>query len=298
MDIKPFIDYLQLERQNSAHTVTAYRADVEAFFAFAKAEYDITDPEAVVYPVIRSWIVQLVETQGLSNRSVNRKIASLKEYFNFLLKIGEQEISPLAKHKALKTKKKVQVPFSGEEVDTALDLLSGDDFVTLRDRLILELFYGTGMRRSELINLKWENINLGQGTIKVLGKGNKERLIPLLSFLKSSLVKYEQKVKEKFPRGEFPFILLSNTGKKTYDSLIYRTVTGYFKQVSRKAKKSPHLLRHSFATHLLNGGADLNTVKELLGHTSLAATQVYTQVGVERLKSVYGESHPRSKNKD
>lgn len=296
MNIKPFIDYLQLERQHSAHTITAYRADVEAFFAFAEAQYSITNPLEIHYPIIRSWIVQLIDEQSLTHRSVNRKIASLNGYFHFLQKIGELELSPLAQHKALKTKKKVQIPFSAEEVEQALDLTEGIDFADIRDRLIIELFYGTGMRRSELINLKWEDISMSQNTIKVLGKGNKERIIPLLPFLEEAITFYETELREQFPDNTLPFVLLTNKGKKTYDSFIYRTINGYFKQTSKKLKTSPHLLRHSFATHLLNKGADLNTVKELLGHTSLAATQVYTQVGIEKLKSVYNKSHPRNRN--
>ncbi len=298
MDIEPFIDYLKFEKHQSRHTLIAYRADIESFFAFAEAEYQILNPSEIHYPIIRSWIVRLIEKQNLSNRSVNRKTVSLKGYFLFMQKIGAVKTSPLAKHKALKTKKRIQIPFSEKEMEDVQLLLNGDDFKTLRDRLILELFYGTGMRRSELINLKWDDLNMGSNTLKVLGKGNKERVLPMLPFLKYTLLAYREKHEDAFPNTQVPFILLTNKGKKTYDSFIYKTVNSYFKIVSEKKKTSPHLLRHSFATHLLNNGADLNTVKELLGHSSLAATQVYTHVGIGRLREVYGKSHPRNRKDD
>ena len=254
------------------------------------------NPTAVHYPIIRTWIVKLVDQDGLTSRSVNRKIASLKAYFRFLQKVGEVEISPLAKHRALKAKKNIQVPFSEEELAQVQLLLSGSDFESLRDRLVIELFYGTGMRRSELINLTWADVNLATGTLKVLGKRNKERLIPILSFLRATLIDYRKACDEHFPGQQAAFVILTNTGKKSYDTLIYRTVNHYFKQVSLKAKTSPHLLRHTFATHLLNNGAELNSVKELLGHANLAATQIYTHVGIKKLQDAHKNFHPRDKD--
>ncbi len=293
MSLSPFIDYLTLEKKYSAHTVMAYKNDLETFFNFGKEEFEITSLAEVNYPIVRSWIVALVDS-GISNRTVNRKISSLKTYYKFLLKIGEITETPLAKHRALKTSKKIQIPFSETEVNDVLELLKGaDDFEGYRNKLIVELFYSTGMRRAELINLRISDISEVKKTIKVLGKRNKERIIPLLpSVLKT--IGFYLGFRKEVDAYTSPFLLLTEKGEQIYETLVYRVITSYFDMASEKIKKSPHILRHSFATHLLNEGAELNAVKELLGHSSLASTQVYTHNNIATLKEVHRGAHPRN----
>lgn len=295
MSLKAFIDYLSLEKHYSVHTITAYEKDIESFSAFAKAEFDQLNLEAIQYTQIRSWIVSLVD-EGISNTTINRKVSSLKSYYKFLLKIEAIEVSPLAKHRALKTPKKVQVPFSQEEVSEVLLLLNqAKDFESLRDLAIVELLYSTGMRRAELIGLKVGSVDFEQQSLKVLGKRNKERIIPLLPGLSQTLKAYLS-VRQDVESNTFDSpLLITKKGVKLYDTLVYRIINRYFSRTSDKLKKSPHIIRHSFATHLLNQGADLNIVKELLGHASLASTQVYTHNSISALKDVYGAAHPRNK---
>ncbi|UKM64623.1 tyrosine-type recombinase/integrase [Flavobacteriaceae bacterium GSB9] len=295
MSLKPFTDYLKLEKNYSALTVKAYKADIEAFSEFIKNEYATNSIQNVSYPQIRTWIVKLVEG-GLSNRSVNRKISALSTYYKFLLKVGDINHNPLAKHRALKTSKKVQVPFSETEVKNVLDDLNfGDDFESVRNKFIIELFYSTGIRRIELVELKLSSLDLQNKTLKVLGKRNKERIVPLLNSVVKTAFNYLE------TRNNLPSIsdennlFLTKKGVKIYETLVYRIINDYFSLASSKVKKSPHILRHSFATHLLNQGADLNAVKELLGHASLAATQVYTHNSIAELKKVHVKAHPRSK---
>lgn len=294
MSFSPFADYLQLEKKYSPHTVIAYLKDLQDFQNFASEEYEYPDIVEANYSVIRSWVVSLVDS-GISNRSVNRKMSSLKTYFKFLLKIGQIEASPLAKHKALKTSKKIQVPFSETEIDNVMELLEGQNtFEGLRDRLIVELFYSTGIRRAELINIKLNDVSFAQRTIKVLGKRNKERIIPLLPSVLNTIKEYLA-FRDELPNIESrEKLFLTAKGVKIYEMLVYRIINSYFGIASEKVKKSPHILRHSFATHLLNEGADINSVKELLGHSSLASTQVYTQNSIAKLKEVYKNSHPRN----
>ncbi len=296
MPFSAFLDYLSLEKKYSSHTVTAYSADLHAFLDFLKAEFEQNDPESANYSQIRSWIVQLSEG-GISNRSINRKISSLKAYYRFQLKTGQIEFSPLAKHKALKTSKKVQIPFSENEITQVLENIDDDTFEGMRDRLVVELFYSTGIRRSELLNIKINDPDLEEGVLKVLGKRNKERYVPLLPSVKKSLEKYisMRGQAEDEPGSEYLFI--NSKGNKLPESFVYRIINNYFSKVSGKLKKSPHILRHSFATHLLNQGANLNAVKELLGHSSLAATQVYTHNSIAELSKIHRQAHPRN-NKD
>ena len=292
MPINSFLSYLALEKKYSKHTTIAYLNDLNSFQMFCNEMYNGQSIVTVNYTQIRSWIVSLVEA-NLSNRSINRKISSLKSFYKFLQKIKEIEINPLAKHKALKIPKQVQVPFSEKEIINALNLIAGnDDFESLRNKLIIELFYATGIRRSELINIKITDIDYVNETVKVLGKRNKERFIPLIKSVRKSLIRYLE------VRGEIDtnssYLFITKKGKIIYDTLVYRVINNYFSSVSSKVKKSPHIIRHSFATHLLNEGADLNSVKELLGHSSLASTQVYTHSSLGKLKEVYNKTHPRS----
>ncbi|WP_378183490.1 tyrosine-type recombinase/integrase [Aquimarina sp. SS2-1] len=295
MFIKEFVDYLFLEKKYSAHTLSAYQADLQAFIGFYEKEYGGSDILESNYSQIRSWIVHLVDS-GISNRTINRKVSSLKTYYKFLLKSEQIEKNPLAKHQALKVSKKIQIPFSGQEVGNVLEELDKvQDFRGVRDRLIVELFYATGMRRIELVNLKLSDLDISNRQVKVLGKRNKERYIPLVPSLLVTLNKYIGLRSGVVADSELPFLLLTEKGVKIYETLVYRIINSYFSKASSKIKRSPHILRHSFATHLLNEGADLNAVKELLGHSSLAATQVYTNQGIAQLAKVYKQSHPRNK---
>lgn len=294
MSFSSFKDYLLLEKKYSLHTIQAYLNDLTRFNKFVSEEYRYPDLLDVNYAIVRSWIVSLVDS-GISNRTVNRKVSSLKAYYRFLLETGEIETTPLAKHKALKISQKVQVPFSENEILNALSMLKSDNsFEGVRNRLIIELFYSCGIRRAELINVKLDNISYSQQALKVLGKRNKERIIPLLPSVLNTLQEYIP-YREKLKRiKDAEFLFLTNKGVKIYESLVYRIINSYFGSVSEKVKKSPHILRHSFATHLLNQGADINSVKELLGHSSLASTQVYAQNSIARLKEVHEKSHPRN----
>lgn len=297
MALTEFIAYLNLEKNYSHHTLAAYSRDIEAFSAFIESEYGQNELASVNYAQIRSWIVSLVDQQ-ISNRSINRKVASLKAYYKFLLKIGSISASPLAQHKALKTPKKLQVPFSQAEIEqTLVELEAQGGFEPVRDRLVVSLFYATGMRRAELINLKLSDIDFGQASIKVLGKRNKERIVPLWSSLLLELRSYiDHERAELLNAAETPWLFVTAKGAKMYERLVYRIINSYFSMTSSKVKKSPHILRHSFATHLLNEGADLNAVKELLGHASLASTQVYTHNSVAELKKIHSKAHPRNKS--
>ena len=289
-----FRDYLQLEKKYSPHTVLAYWNDIASFELFNSVHFDQHSIDQVNYSQIRSWIVSLVDAD-VSNVSVNRKIASLKAYYKFLLKTKQIEVSPLLKHRALKTPKKIQIPFSEKEVDAVLEHLQNPSgFEAIRDKLIIDLFYTTGMRRTELIHLKMANVNFASSTIKVLGKRNKERIVPILSVINCQFESYilERSILEKITDAEYFF--LTKKGLKINESFVYRLINSYFSTVSEKVKKSPHILRHTFATHLLNNGADLNSVKELLGHSSLASTQVYTHNSLTELKKVYKQAHPRN----
>jgi len=295
LSFQPFTDYLLLEKNYSVLTVNAYQNDLEDFLEFIKNEYESNSVNKVNYSQIRSWIVLLVEN-GLSNRSINRKVSALNTYYKFLLKTGDINGNPLSKHRALKTSKKIQIPFSEAEIKTVLDDLNfADDFESVRDKFIIELFYSTGIRRIELVELKLTSIDLNAKTLKVLGKRNKERIVPLLKSVVQTAVKYLKLRNELERISDADILFLTKKGVKIYETLVYRIINDYFSLASSKVKKSPHILRHSFATHLLNQGADLNAVKELLGHSSLAATQVYTHNSIAELKKVHINAHPRSK---
>ncbi|MDT0676756.1 tyrosine-type recombinase/integrase [Autumnicola musiva] len=294
MPYPEFFDYLQLEKKYSSLTIKAYKSDLESFQAFIQKEYETEEIFHVNYSQIRSWIVQLVEN-GISNRSINRKISSLKAFYKFLQKTKQIDFSPLAKHKALKTAKKLQVPFSEKEVSDVFEAMDINSFAGLRDKLIVELFYSTGIRRIELIEIKLPDVDLSNGMLKVLGKRNKERYIPLLPAVVETIKAYLKERKEIEGGDDKSYLFLSSKGKKLYESFVYRLINNYFSKVSGKLKKSPHILRHSFATHLLNQGANLNAVKELLGHTSLAATQVYTHNSIAELSKVHRLAHPRNR---
>lgn len=295
MSVESFISYLSLEKNYSPHTTTAYRNDLVEFKNYCRQQFQLEEINQVTYNLIRSWIVSLVES-GVSNRSVNRKIASLKAYYKFLLRVGILTINPLAKHKALKTSKKIEIPFSEIEMENVISQIPFENnFEGKRDKLIIELLYTTGIRRAELIGLRVKDVDCKAGTIKVLGKRNKERIIPLLETTKELFLEYNLERSRLKAVEDEAYVFLSGKGNKIYETLVYRIINKYFSLVSAKVKKSPHILRHTFATHLLNKGADLNSVKELLGHSSLASTQVYTHNSIAELKKVHFSAHPRSK---
>ena len=293
--IKSFLEYLSFEKNYSVNTITAYKNDLISFRDFCETEYNQEDLTTVHYPQIRNWIVSLVK-QEISNRSINRKVSSLKTFYKFLQKTHQIEVNPLVKHKALKIAKKVQVPFTSEEINKVISLIENENeinFTTIRNKLIVELFYSTGIRRIELIKIKESEIDFSNKTIKVLGKRNKERFVPLLESVLETLKKYLE-LKKEYSKG-LDELFITEKGNKIYETLVYRIINSYFSRVSSKVKKSPHILRHSFATDLLNEGADLNSVKELLGHSSLASTQVYTHNSLDKIKKMYNQAHPRSK---
>lgn len=291
--IEAFEQYLRLEKKYSNHTITAYNNDLVSFRDFVFLRYQQATIDDVLYVQIRAWIVELVD-QSLSNTTINRKVASLKAFYKFLLRSKQIKASPLATHKALKTPKIIQIPFSEQEMVQVAEVFpKGTDFESVRNQLIVELFYATGMRRAELIGLEFKNVDLASGIIKVLGKRQKERLLPLLPFLLDSITRYLVARADLETLEYSDYFFLTKKGTKLNESLVYRLINSYFSKVSHKLKKSPHILRHTFATHLLNNGADLNSVKELLGHASLASTQVYTHSSLSVLQEVHKKAHPR-----
>ena len=293
MPFNHFLDYLLLEKKCSVNTVKAYQADLDSFQKFVTTEFESQKLENIHYNQIRNWIVYLVNS-GVSNRSVNRKISSLKAYYKFLLRTHQIKVNPLSAHKALKTSKKVQVPFSKDEVEEVLGFFEATDFTSSRNLAIISTFYATGIRRAELIGIKLNDLDLASGQLKVLGKRNKERLIPLVPEITRIIKQYLQ-YRPEVLKTDSPYLFLTEKGQKVYENLVYRIINNYFSKTSNKVKKSPHILRHSFATHLLGEGADLNPVKELLGHSSLAATQIYTHNSIAELSKVYKNAHPRQK---
>lgn len=297
MSISKFIDFVQLEKKYSPHTQKAYQRDLEEFAAFCENEYQEKSIDLLEYTIIRSWIVSLVNA-GNSNRTINRKVSVLRSYYRFLMRIELRNENPLRKHKPLKDSKKIQLPFSETEMK---NLFEGNyfssDYKGILSKTIIETLYCTGMRRIELIELKQSAIDFDSHTLKVLGKRNKERIIPMIPTLEKQLKLYIEETKEYFASHDSPFLFRLDNGKKLSDNFVYHVVNDYFSIVSSKEKRSPHVLRHSFATHLLNQGADLNTIKELLGHASLATTQVYTHSSMQKIKEVYKQAHPRGDKK-
>lgn len=295
MLIEKFIDYLQIEKNYSSNTLSAYKKDLIEFKNFINENFDKYPIEHAEYKAIRLWIVELVN-KNLSNRSINRKVSSLKSFYKFLVKTDTISSSPLLAHSPLKQSKKIQVPFSKEEINSLLDSDSfKNDFRGVLQKTIITFFYFTGVRRIELINIKESDINMDSSTIRIMGKRSKERIIPMLPKLKKSIVDYLYLRSQEFNKETLEYLFVSKSGSQLSEKYVYRTVNEYFKLVSPKVKKAPHVLRHSFATHLINEGADINSVKELLGHSSLSATQVYSHTSMERIKEVFKNSHPRAK---
>lgn len=296
MAISTFLDYLALEKKYSPHTLTAYQKDLEDFIAFCADQYDLDSIESVHYGMIRSWIVDL-KSKRQEARTINRKLSSLRSYYKYLVKTKQLQDNPMEEHKPLKTSKTVQVPYSQDEIRQLLNRHRyPDHYEGSLQFTLIALFYYTGIRRQELIHLKEEGVDADKSNLKVLGKRNKERIVPIVADLKTILERYDLAKKEAgLPSSEY--YLLSSRGDKLTEKFVYETVNFYLKGVTTKIKKSPHMLRHSFATHLLDNGADLNAVKELLGHASVAATQLYTNSSLEQLQKIYRGSHPRGTKK-
>ncbi|MDP1622461.1 MAG: tyrosine-type recombinase/integrase [Bacteroidales bacterium] len=287
-----FLAYLQYEKRYSDHTVTAYRTDLDQFFEYLHDQYNVEDIVEVNHPMIRSWLVDRMEN-GIGARSITRKLTTLKSFYKYLLREGVVEINPMQKITSPKISKRLPVFIDKDKMDLVLDHHDfGEGYRGTRDRLILELFYSTGMRLSELVNLKETDLDFHHDTIKVLGKRNKERLIPFSYNFKSMMILYLEEKTKTF--GEINNLFLTDSGAPAYPKMIYRIVTRYMGEVTTLEKKSPHVLRHTFATHLLNNGAELNAVKELLGHANLSATQVYTHNTIDKLKRIYKQAHPKA----
>jgi len=292
-----FLAYLQFEKRFSSHTIKAYQTDLAQFSAFLQETYEIKQASTIDHQHIRAWIVQLLEKQ-LTPRSINRKLSTLKSFFQFLMKKGKLEKDPMLKVIAPKVGKRLPAFIEEAPLQRLLEDVSfGNDFVGIRDHLIMDLFYQTGIRRSELIQLQISDIDFEGQVIKVLGKGNKERLIPINRDIRLQIETYLTLRKTTFPNIlELGQLFLTKKGKPLYPKLVYNLVKKYLSIVTTQEARSPHILRHSFATHLSNNGADLNAIKELLGHSSLAATQVYTHNSIERLKQIYQQAHPKAKS--
>ncbi len=293
MHIQPFIDFLQLEKRYSKHTVLSYSKDLEQFQVFCRLQYQLDDIDQVTYQHIRSWIVHLMN-QKITPKSVNRKISTLRSYYKFCLKRDIIKASPVYGIQGPKTPKRNPVFVPESQMNKLFDQLKfPDDFEGHRDKMMLELFYFTGMRKAELIGMTIHDIDFYQGTVKVLGKRNKERLIPAIPVLLHSMKEYLSiREKQDFSKDS-ELLFLTGKGKSMQPKQVYNIVNKYLQSVTTVNKKSPHILRHTFATHMLNNGADINGIKEILGHSSLAATQVYTHNSFEKLKGIHKKSHPK-----
>lgn len=290
--VETFLKYLSFEKRYSQHTVEAYRKDLLQFSEFLSTDYEISDLCEVKHAQVRAWVVNLMD-DGLSPKSVNRKIATLKSYYKFLLARDYLEVNPTTQIKPLKTQKDLPSFVKEEEITGLLDRVEfSPDFSGQRDKLLLELLYSTGIRLAELQGLKDTDVNFYENTIRVLGKRNKERIIPVGNSLIQLIGNYQNLKKEMGMKEDI--LMVTDAGKKLYPMFIYRKVKAYLSAVTTLSKKSPHVMRHTFATHLLNKGADLNAVKDLLGHTSLAATQVYTHNSIEKLKAAFDQAHPKA----
>lgn len=292
--IQPFIDYLRFEKRYSVHTIISYETDLLEFFSYLNntfGEFKLAD---ISHTYVRSWLAQLKEKR-LSSKSINRKISTLKSYFKFNMKIGVLENTPMAKVISPKVSKRLPVFVKEEDTRRMIQTLqtATEDWRSLNAKILVMVFYATGMRLSELINLKENRVDVGKGQIKVLGKGNKERIIPVSDEVIAMLKDYMKEKKKVFEQTD-DILLVTEKGKRLTPKYAWTLVNGVLGEASTLDKKSPHVLRHTFATHLMNNGADLNAVKELLGHSSLAATQVYTHNTIEKLKDIHKKAHPKA----
>lgn len=292
--LQSFIDYIKFEKRYSQHTVIAYTNDIEQFFSFLEERYSSPVIKEIQTSFIKTWLAHLMKDEKMNTKSVNRKISTLKAFFKYQLKTGGLEATPMGAIVSPKISKRLPTYIEQKETETLFTHVEfGEDFEGQTEKLILTLLYATGMRVSELANLKQTQVDIKQNLLKVLGKGNKERIIPIGKEISSDIETY-LKLKSALPNADNSFLLVNDKGKKLYTKYLYLTVKKYLTLVTTIQKKSPHVLRHTFATHLTNEGADINAVKELLGHSSLAATQIYTHNTIERLKDVYKKAHPKA----
>jgi integrase/recombinase XerC len=299
--VKPFLEYLKFEKRYSIHTLTSYQTDLEEFFEYSGNIFGSVPLNNIDHNIVRSWLAGLKE-KGLSAKSINRKISSLKSFFKYHLRTGTIGSSPMSKIISPKMGKRLPVFVKEEETKQMVETLnqSTENWQTLNAKMLVTIFYATGMRLSELINLKERQIDFSRSQIKVLGKGNKERIIPVNKNVVEIIREYQQLKKKEIDSGNEsgqkndPLLLVTGKGKKLYPKYAYLLVREVLGSASTLDKKSPHVLRHTFATHLMNNGADLNAVKELLGHSSLAATQVYTHNTIEKLKDIHKKAHPKA----
>ena len=292
--VRSFIDYLCFEKRYSQHTVVAYKEDLQQFFTYLNKVYPCNKLNEISPSYVRSWLAGLME-QGLTGKTVNRKISTLKAFFKYHIKTELLQTTPMTTIVAPKVSKKLPVFVEQKHTETLFNHVAfPEGWNGYTERMILELLYTTGMRLSELINIKENQVDVNQQNLKVLGKGNKERIIPLNAAITGSVAGYMQEKRIEHKTSDTDYLLVNSKGKKLYPKYVYLVVKKYLSVVTTVQKKSPHILRHTFATHLTNHGADLNAVKELLGHSSLAATQVYTHNTIEKLKEVYKKAHPKA----
>jgi integrase/recombinase XerC len=292
--IQSFLNYLKFEKRYSAHTVISYQTDLSDFFNYLNTQFGENSLKKISHNFVRSWLAGLKD-QGLTSKSINRKISTLKSFFKYHLKTGSVDVTPMANVISPKISKRLPVFVKEADTKNLVEALnqSTEDWKGLNAKMIITLFYETGMRLSELIMLKDPQVDFSRSQIKVLGKGNKERIIPVNKSTLAAIKNYQELKRKNFEvAGDF--LLVTNKGKKLYPKYAYLLVNHYLGQASTLDKKSPHVLRHTFATHLMNNGADLNAVKELLGHSSLASTQVYTHNTIEKLKDVHKKAHPKA----
>ena len=293
MSILNFLQYISFVKRYSEHTLKAYRSDLFSFSDYLMADFEINDVKDASTQMIRSWVASLKESEQ-NTHSINRKISSLKSFYKFLIKEGEIDANPMQKIQLLKTAEKLPVYIEKGQLNEYLEKnIKENDFVSIRNKLIVDLLYSTGLRQGELISLKHSSVDYSNKLLKVFGKRNKERIIPLSKRMTDDISNYIL-VKEKFIDITNDWLIVTNKGKKAYPKFIYRIVNQQLEGYT-STKKSPHILRHSFATHMLNNGADLNSIKELLGHSNLSATQIYTHNTIEQLKKIYNKAHPRAK---
>jgi len=288
-----FLDYLTFEKRFSHHTLTSYRTDLTQFISYCETQYDkVIIPADINHITIRSWVVNLMENAN-GSKTVNRKITALKTFYKFLIRNQVVDSNPMLKVISPKLPKRLPQFVEEDKMKEILEKAYSLDFIGVRDKLIVEVFYCTGIRLSELINLQNSNIDLYSNTLKVTGKRDKERIIPFHKSLRDLILQYNSLIQsEQIPDNQYFFI--QKNGKKLYPKMVYNIVTKAIGEVSSQDKKSPHILRHTFATHMLNNGADLNAIKELLGHANLSATQVYTHNTIEKLKNIYKQAHPKA----
>lgn len=292
--IQSFLDYLKFEKRYSVHTLIAYQTDLIDFFDFLESSFGISKSNEISHTLVRSWLANLKE-QDQTSRSINRKISTLKSFFKYYIRTGELKTSPMLQVITPKMIKRLPVFIKEAEAKKMIDTLNiaTEDWKSLNAKILVTLFYATGMRLSELVNLKDSQIDKGRSQIKVLGKGNKERIIPIPIPVMNDVKDYQQQKRKRFDTAA-ETLLITEKGQKLYPKYAYLIVNKILGEASTLDKKSPHVLRHTFATHLMNNGANLNAVKELLGHSSLAATQVYTHNTIGKLKEVYKKAHPKA----